>query len=323
LTISTTVRKAGPYNGNGFTTAFAFAFKVFGESDVLVVQTVVATATDTTKVLTTDYTVTLNGDQNANPGGVVTMLVAPPIGNIVTISSVVPNLQPTNLTNLGGFYPTVINDALDRLTILAQQLAEKADRSPQISISTGLALPLAFPNPVPNFGIVWNADGTALISGALTTTPASAFMQTVLDDADAAAARATLGALAATNGTATNLQCVHPDLQSPRETINSVTGSGTVTVDCNAAAYCPLTLTGNVTTLSLTNVPASPKAFSLTLEVIQGGSGSYTIAWPGAVKWPAAVAPTLTTTVGKADVVTLVTRDGGASWLGFVAGQNF
>lgn len=323
MTISTTVRKAGPANGNGVTVAFPFGFKVFNESDLIVVQTVVATATDTTKVLTTDYTVTLNPDQNVSPGGVVTMVVPPPIGNRLTISSVVPNLQPTNLTNQGGFYPTVINDALDRLTILVQQLAEKADRSPQISISTNLTLPLLFPSPVANYGIVWNADATALINGALPTAPATPFMATLLDDADAITARATLGALAATDGSATNLYSVRPVLQSPREATNGVTGSGTVAVDCNTAAYYTLTLTGNVTTLSLTNVPASPRAFSLTLEVIQGGSGSYTIAWPGSVKWPAGVAPTLTTTVGKADVITLVTRDGGASWLGFVAGQNF
>jgi hypothetical protein len=40
-------------------------------------------------------------------------------------------------------------------------------------------------------------------------------------------------------------------------------------------------------------------------ELIQGGSGSYTITWPASVKWSGGTAPTLTTTVGKTDIVTL------------------
>jgi len=115
---------------------------------------------------------------------------------------------------------------------------------------------------------------------------------------------------------------IRPSLQAPNETTNGVSGSGTVTVDVNTAAYYTVTMTGNITTLTISNVPSSPALFSLTLEIIQGGSGSYTITWPGTVKWPGGVAPTLTTTVGKADVITLITRDGAASWLGFVAGQN-
>lgn len=41
------------------------------------------------------------------------------------------------------------------------------------------------------------------------------------------------------------------------------------------------------------------------LRIVQGGSGSYTVTWPGAVKWVGGTAPTLSTTVGKVDIVTL------------------
>lgn len=65
------------------------------------------------------------------------MLTAPPVGTTLTATSQLPNLQPTDLTNQGGFYPRVINDALDRLTIFVQQLAEKLGRTLRFPLSDG------------------------------------------------------------------------------------------------------------------------------------------------------------------------------------------
>ena len=97
---------------------------------------------------------------------------------------------------------------------------------------------------------------------------------------------------------------------------------GAVSCDCALGNIFSFVLTGN-TTLSFANVPGSGDGFVATFLLVQGGVGSYTVTWPGSVLWPAATAPTLTTTVGKSDVITLMTLDGGASWRGFVAGQNY
>ena len=120
MTISSTTRIAGPYTGTGLQAAFPFGFKVFQVTDVLV------TLTDTsgnlvTQTLTSQYTVTLNANQNTSPGGTVNMVTPPPAGYTLVIGSQVPALQPADLTNAGNFYPQVINDALDRLTVLIQQ----------------------------------------------------------------------------------------------------------------------------------------------------------------------------------------------------------
>jgi hypothetical protein len=61
----------------------------------------------------------------------------------------------------------------------------------------------------------------------------------------------------------------------------------------------------------------------MTLVLKQDNTGSKTVAWPNSIKWPGASAPTLTTTGGKYDIITLMTNDGGTIWFGFVAGQNF
>jgi len=135
MSIASTTRKAGPYTGNGLTTIFTFPFKVFQASDLLVVRTDLI-GLETTLALTTDYTVSLNVNQDANPGGVVVMNVAPATSYLITLSSAVAELQPVVLTNNGGFYPSVINDALDRLTILTQQISEQVSRAVKVSISS-------------------------------------------------------------------------------------------------------------------------------------------------------------------------------------------
>jgi hypothetical protein len=140
MTISSAVRKAGPFLGNDLTTVFPFAFKVFTKSD-LIVTVVNAAGVQTTLVLDSDYSVTLNADQDANPGGSITHpKTGSPLvtGSSLTISGALSELQPTDITNLGGFYPQVIEDALDRLTILTQQLREMATRSLKFPVTDGV-----------------------------------------------------------------------------------------------------------------------------------------------------------------------------------------
>lgn len=136
MTISSATRKTGLFAGNNVATAFPFTFKVFSASEVKVVRTVDATSAETTLTLTTDYTVSLNPDQDASPGGTVTLLSALATGYTLVITSNVVNTQSTALTNNGGFYPTVIEDALDRATIQIQQLSEQVDRSVKVPISS-------------------------------------------------------------------------------------------------------------------------------------------------------------------------------------------
>ncbi|CAB4164970.1 hypothetical protein UFOVP824_15 [uncultured Caudovirales phage] len=127
MTISSTDRSIS-YQGTGTVATYAFAFKVFSTVDLVIYKkNLVATPYPTFVVLalTTDYTVSLNANQDSNPGGTIT-LVAGNLGTdfeIIIVSNV-SNLQPTTLTNLGGFYPSVINDSLDRATIQIQQLQQ-------------------------------------------------------------------------------------------------------------------------------------------------------------------------------------------------------
>jgi hypothetical protein len=136
MTISSTTRVAGPFIGSGSTATFPFSFKVFDQTDLQVVQLNTATGALTTLALTADYTASLNTDQDANPGGSITLAA----GNLATgfslaITTDIDALQGLALLNGGGFYPDVINAALDRLTILVQQLLEQTKRALQAPIT--------------------------------------------------------------------------------------------------------------------------------------------------------------------------------------------
>ncbi len=143
MTISSSTRTAGPFLGDGSTTALPFGFKVFATTDVLVQRTS-ADGAQLALTLGGDYTVALNADQNAAPGGVVTLLDPAadfPTGSSITLTSAVAATQPLSLANGGPFLAKSIEDALDRLTLLLQQQALSLDgaiRAPLVETLTEL-----------------------------------------------------------------------------------------------------------------------------------------------------------------------------------------
>lgn len=198
MTISSTDRVAGPFIGNDVTTALPFEFKVFSAADLLVVQLNVATGEQTTLVISTDYTVTLNSDQNTDPGGTVTLNSALATGREVTITSDLAYLQPTDLTNLGGFYPAVLNNALDRLTIFIQQLASglvRTLRFPLTDSNPGTELPPAAQRA--NKALVFDEDGNVGVGVDDYVDQASNAAASAQNAADSALAAASSAAAAA------------------------------------------------------------------------------------------------------------------------------
>ncbi len=142
MTINSTTRKTNNLAGNGNTATFPFAFKVFTDADVVVKKLEVSTSIETTLTLgvNNDYTVSLNPDQNGSPGGNVTLKQGGndfnlPSGFQLVITSALEPLQGTDLTNQGGFYPEVINDALDKAIILHQQQQDEIERSIKFSLT--------------------------------------------------------------------------------------------------------------------------------------------------------------------------------------------
>ena len=73
---------------------------------------------------------------------------------------------------------------------------------------------------------------------------------------------------------------------------------------------------GGAISWTFSNPTASDELCGFVLKLVNGGSATQT--WPGTVDWPAATAPTLTTS--GTDVLVFITCDGGTIWYGFTAG---
>ena len=91
--------------------------------------------------------------------------------------------------------------------------------------------------------------------------------------------------------------------------------TGAKTIDLTLGNSVTATTTG-ATTWTFSNPTASDELCSFSIKLVNGGSATQT--WPTSVDWPAATAPTLTTS--GTDVLVFITCDGGTIWYGFVAG---
>ena len=113
-----------------------------------------------------------------------------------------------------------------------------------------------------------------------------------------------------------------PKLQAYRETSTApAISSGTLTLDLSGSNFFAVSLNAAITTLTISNTPASSAA-SFTLEFTADGTAR-AVTWGSAIKWSGGTAPTLTSTSGKKDVFAFYSNDGGTTWQGFIGGQNF
>lgn len=83
------------------------------------------------------------------------------------------------------------------------------------------------------------------------------------------------------------------------ETDNGNSGASD-TIDWTLSNKQKSTLTANCTF----TFTAPPGPCSLILKLVQDATGSRTVTWPANVEWPAATAPTLTTTASRIDIIT-------------------
>ncbi len=113
----------------------------------------------------------------------------------------------------------------------------------------------------------------------------------------------------------TELIGANRNLTSYRETVKVVTGAtGAVTLNLNDANIFDVSLVGN-TTFTFSNPPASGTAISATVILRQDATGGRTATFTNA-QYTDAVAPVLTTTANKVDVLSFFTVNGGTRYFG-------
>lgn len=100
--------------------------------------------------------------------------------------------------------------------------------------------------------------------------------------------------------------------QGGAETVAAASGtSGTVTLDASTASVFTLTPTADVTTLTISNPPASGKCCTITLIVTQGGTPRAIATPTGGIFYGAA---TPAQVASKKCIFTYMTTDAGTTW---------
>jgi hypothetical protein len=131
MTVSTSVYKAGPYAGSGTTGPFTVTFRFLANSHLRVIKTS-TTGSETTLNLGVDYSVTGAGGAS----GTVTLTSPLLTGEKLTIVRNVPLTQETDYVFDDSFQAESHEQALDKLTMITQQLAEEVDRAVKVSPSS-------------------------------------------------------------------------------------------------------------------------------------------------------------------------------------------
>lgn len=205
MTVETTTARV-TYTGAGTTGPFSVPFYFLEDDDLTVIKTTIADGTETTLVLTTDYTVSGAADE---AGGSVTLTASLSSAYKLTIIRDPDLLQSSDYPPNDKFPATTHERVVDKLTMIAQRLKDLINRSFRLSDGDVSGVSLSLSNLSASKLIAVNSAGTALEAVAAADvglTPVSGFAATLLDDADAATARATLGAAGLGANTFTGLQ---------------------------------------------------------------------------------------------------------------------
>tara|TARA_R100001463_G_scaffold24708_4_gene58821 strand:- start:2482 stop:3750 length:1269 start_codon:yes stop_codon:yes gene_type:complete len=205
MTVSSTTTKVS-YSGDGTTSAFAYSFKIFLDTELKVIVRTDSTGAEVTKTINTDYLVSNAGEQD---GGTVTFKFdtgnsddsnydttdrRPQSGETLLLKRVMTLTQNTDYTPNDSFPAAAHEDALDKLTFVNQQQQEELDRTFKFAeTDTGsITIPTSTERASKYLGFDGSGDVIA-VAGTADVTPISTFAATIVDDTSASAVRTTIG----------------------------------------------------------------------------------------------------------------------------------
>ncbi len=152
------------YVGNASTDTFSFPARIFSENDLVV--EIITRATDAladTLTITTDYTVTISGDESASITTVAGKI--PTALQDIQLRSSLAQTQTVDLPTGTVFPAKSVEDALDRVTVVVQEVSEDFDRAITLPVTSSLS-DIELATPVASEVIGWDSAGTALTSYA-------------------------------------------------------------------------------------------------------------------------------------------------------------
>jgi hypothetical protein len=196
MTVSTTNTR-DQFTGDGVTASLPTTFAFNASSEIKVTSRVILTGVETVLTITTHYTVT-GGEYET---GTITIVdPATDFPNTVewTVERVTPLTQETDWVENANFSAESHERSADKLTMIAQERNDRAERALRAPSSDDAALDMELPNSVDRAStyLAFDADGEPIAStGSAGGVTVSTWIEdNLLDDTSAAVARATLNA---------------------------------------------------------------------------------------------------------------------------------
>jgi hypothetical protein len=182
MTVGNTNTPQNRYPGDGTTVLFTYDFPVTAAQDLEVLVRA-EDGGESVLALDSDYTVTGAGTPT---GGSVVLLSAPAIGSTLVLRRNVALTQETDYVENDPFPAAVHEAALDKLTLICQELREEIRRGVKFAKSSANR-DIAMPEPVAGKFLRWNAEGAGLENMRvedLSACAVSDLAKSLLDDAE-------------------------------------------------------------------------------------------------------------------------------------------
>lgn len=160
------------YAGDDATSELEFTFKIYADTDLIVIKKNDTSASEETLTLDSNYTVTRNADQEADPGGSITLTgdeSPSESGYTYWLIRDIPNVQETNIEEGSNFPVETVEMIADKLTMQMQQAQNTGDRAFRLSIPDSEGVTLVLPAPEAGKTLVWNGSADALINAVVSS----------------------------------------------------------------------------------------------------------------------------------------------------------
>lgn len=227
---------------------------------------------------------------------------------------VTPTLGAATATSINGV--TITNGGSGALTVTGTASVSGTNTGDQTNITGNAGTATTLQTARNINGVSFNGSADITVTAAAGTLTGATLAAGVTASSLTSVGTLTALTMGGTLSMADN-EINRPFLSDVAEKVEAMTFSATPTFDYAAAGgtHKTMTLTGNITSITFSNWPASGRLGVMTLILTDDGTGGRTISWPGAVDWGNDGAPP-TGSANKVRVITLMTTDGGTNIFG-------